>query len=278
MPKIIKQSATKAVSTATTDVLSRIGPMSFEDGLKVNVYGKSSTGKTTFWATFPGPILALICSGGGELRSVNTPELRKKIQTVRIDSSTEIRDVCEMQKSSGKFNTIVLDHASGLQDLVLREILGLEELPPQLSWGLASQQQYGQCTLKMKELLRAIIGLQCNTVIVAQEREFESTADNELVLPYVASALLPSVVSWLNPVCDYVLQTFKRDEVKNIVTKVAGKEVVTTKKTGKVQYCLRLAPHSVYTTKIRVPKGYNLPSELVNPDYTKLMEVINGET
>jgi hypothetical protein len=56
------------------------------------LYGISGTGKTTLWATWPKPILALICSGGtkpGELRSINTPEYRRSISAYVINQRTQ---------------------------------------------------------------------------------------------------------------------------------------------------------------------------------------------
>jgi ABC-type polar amino acid transport system ATPase subunit len=56
--------------------MDRITDLDFEDqGIKMVLYGSSGSGKTTLWATFPKPILAIICSGGfksGELRSVRS--------------------------------------------------------------------------------------------------------------------------------------------------------------------------------------------------------------
>jgi AAA domain len=277
MPVVTKQS-NKATKSKTSTVLSRIRPIEFnDDGLKLNVYGMSGTGKTTFWGTFPKPILAIVCSGGGELRSLDTPEYRKTIKQFVPEDTSELKEIVEYQEQTGGYATVVLDHASGLQDMVMKEILGLEKLPEQASWGMASQQQYGQCAMKVKEYLRAIISLKCNIVIVAQEREFNTdNTDNELLMPYVASALSPSIVGWLNPVCDYIVQTFKRNKVVTTKTKVAGKEIVTTKKTRDVEYCLRVGPDATYTTKFRLPKGYDLPPAIVDPTYDKLIELIQG--
>lgn len=256
-----------------------IKPMDFEDeGLKINVYGRSATGKTTFWSTFPKPILCLKCSGGGELRSINTKENRKVIRQVDITESGLIREVVEHQKEEKTFGTVVLDHASGLNDLVLKEILDLEELPAQKSWGMATQQQYGQASLQMKELIRAVLGLKCNVVIVAQERDFNTDSDAaEHLMPYVASALTPSVVGWLNPAVDYIVRTFIREQTKSVTSAMkSGKSVTMTKATGKYEYCMKTGPDPVYTTKFRRPMGVPLPDVIVNPTYDKLMEIIEG--
>lgn len=279
MPTVTKQSMKKLVKKIDS-VWDRIAPISFgkDDGLKINIYGRSGTGKTTLWATFPKPILAIVCSGGtqpGELRSINTAEYRKTISQVAVRSSNEVSELAERQRGEERYNTVVLDHASGLQDLVLKEILGLDELPPQLSWGLASQQQYGQLAIKMKELLRSLLSLSCNVVIVAQEREFNTESSSDLLMPFVASALTPSVVGWLNPAVDYIVETFIRPKMLVKQVKVAGKTVSQTVRTKEVEYCARTAPHDVFTTKFRMPKGFKVPECIVDPDYDKILSLIN---
>ena len=79
----------------------------FHGGIKMCVYGRSGTGKTTFWGSFPGRILALMCSGSdpsGELRSINTPEHRKKIDAVLIKSPSDMVDAVAYLKDNYGLN------------------------------------------------------------------------------------------------------------------------------------------------------------------------------
>jgi hypothetical protein len=279
LPKV-QQETTK--SKRVTDVLSRIGPIGFKegDGLKVCLYGQSGSGKTTFWATWPKPILAIIVSGGsnpGELRSIDTPDYRKTIQSVTLREPGELSQLTDFLSGDSKFKTVVLDHASGLQDMTLREILGIEKLPEQKSWGMASREQYGQCALKMKEMLRTFLDLDSNVIVVAQERDFNSDTDSDILMPSVAAALSPSVVGWLNPACDYIVNTFKRERRVETSETVGGKTIKRMKKIdGEVDYCLRVGPDPVYTTKFRMPKGSTLPYVITDPTYDKMLKLIRG--
>jgi hypothetical protein len=271
---------------ARPSVLDRIRPIAFDDsdGIRMMVYGRSGTGKTTLWSTFPKPILAIIASGSsqpGELRSVDTPELRKVISTVTLQQSTEIRELVDHLGSGvveDNFATVVLDHATGLQDMVLKEVLGLDEMPVQKSWGLATQQQYGTCILRCKELLSALLSVQANVVLVAQEKDFNTDSEGDLIAPAVGAALTPSLCGWANSVCDYIVNTFLRqhEEVKS--KNVNGKTTQIRVKTRKVEYCLRTGPHPVYCTKFRLPKGNPLPESIVDPDYDKIMTIIRGQS
>ena len=284
MPSIVKQTTKK--TKRPSGLASRVKPLgTFNPYLKINLYGRSGTGKTTLWGTFPGPILALICSSlkdPGELLSLNTPEYRKKIKCVTLETSADIGEVPELVASGG-YKTVVLDHATGLQELLLKEVLGLEEVPQQLSWGIAKQQDWGKVALQAKTRLKQLLDLESNVVIVAQEREFTPGDENDLVVaPYVASALTPSVVGWLNPACNYICETFIRRKVVYTEqrTKVSGKVKVkqVARRTDDVEYCLRTGADDVYTIKFRVPKGSILPKIIVDPTYDKIREVIAGQS
>lgn len=274
-------------TTEAEAILARLQPISFDedDGIQVLLYGRSGTGKTTLWSTFPGPIVAMICSGGmnpGELRSV-APEQREGISNIVLHKSTDMDVIVEAVRTGRvPCSTIVLDHASGLQDLTLKEILGVDQLPAQRRWGDASRQQYGQSTMQCKELLRRMLGLpKCNIVIVAQERSFGDDENADQIAPHVGPGMSPSLAAWLNPAVDYIGNTYIRQKEEVTITKLGtgkdAKELRTrTKLKGQVEYCLRTVPDPVYMTKFRVPKG-RMNEDIVDPDYTKIMALIRGE-
>jgi len=284
MVKVRKQTARRKTKRATkaTRVMTKVSPIGFEkdQGISINIFGRSGSGKTTLWSTFPGKIIVMLASGGrntGELRSIDTAANRKKIDQVVLAESVELVDVCKHVQRKGGYQTVVLEHATGLQELVLKEILGIDEIPAQMSWGIAKREQWGQCTLQMKELLRQLLDLMCNVVVVAQEREFKSDDDEEeaLLLPRVGSALAPSVTGWVNYSCDYVVQTFVRAKRNKKVIKVGKKKVERLVKGAGVEYCVRVGPSEVYMTKFRNPRTDKPMEEvMVDGSYQKIMKLI----
>lgn len=243
------------------------------------MYGKSGSGKTHFWGTFPGPTLALICSGGkrpGELKTLDTPEMRDKIEAYVINDSSVLVEI--IKSASKDFETIVLDHITAFQDLLLKEILGLEEIPVQKSWGMASRETYGEVSLKSREITRALLGFERNVVIIGQERgDHTDRQPGDILLPTVGAAVQPAFGNWLYPAVDYIAQTFIRPKMEEISVEV-GDELQTQLVRGEgVEYCLRTAPHDVYTTKFRLPRGSGkvLPDVIVDPSYDKVMELIS---
>ena len=132
MPRANKQQPTKkkaARRRSTTGPERLIQPIEFDEGVKITMYGRSGTGKTTLWSTFPKPILAIVCSGGknaGELRSISKAD-RRQIDQAQIMSTDDLRELIDYQDGEGKYRTVVLDHATGLQDYALREILRIQD-------------------------------------------------------------------------------------------------------------------------------------------------------
>lgn len=284
-----KQSPKPTVTTSKGgSALSRARVVEFDELLKIMMYGISGTGKTTLWSTFPGETLAIIASGGnqsGELRSIPHAD-RKRIKALSLRSSEEMKEITDELKMipAAKFpyKNIVLDHASGFQDLIMKDILCLDDIPVAKTWGLASQQTYGQITVQAKEYLRALIDLPCNVIIIAQERTFggkEDGIDPMIISPTVGAGVSPSLAVWLNSACDYIVETFKRPKmIKKEHTLAGGKKTTTIVRGTGVDYCLRTAPHDVYTTKFRIPKGNPLPEFIIDPTYEKIIKLIRGAT
>ena len=278
MPVVKKQTRKPIVGKASkaNGVVGRIAPVSYHERKDaINIYGPSGSGKTTLACDWPKPLLLIGAEDG--TRSVYN---LKGVDFVRLEHTTEMPKLIEHIRES-KYETVVLDTATSFQAMTLKEILGLEELPAQKSWGMASRDQYGQSALQTKEVLRQILRLAeenvCHTLILAQERRFESETHADLIAPEVMASLTGSTVGWLNPECDYIMQTFKRQAMEEKDFTI-GKKVTTRKvATEGVEYCLRVGPHPVYLTKFRTPKGRELPDILVDPDYGKITSLMAGE-
>ena len=247
-----------------------------EDGVRMNIYGRGKTGKTRLAATFPKPMLLIGTEKG--TRSVNNV---KGLDFVYIKTSSELDDLVELLKE-GSYKSAALDTAGGLQDMILKEILGLEDMPVQKTWGIAKQQDWGTCGAQTKERLKSLLDLAethaVNVVIIAHERTFSDENNSDLIMPTVGAALTPSVTNWLNGACDYICQTFIREgEVKRQV-KIGAKVITKVEKKG-TEFCLRVGPHSVYMTGFRLPPGsIALPSEIVDPNFEKVHALMQGKT
>lgn len=288
MPKAVVQRPQKQVSpehgkpakTAKkgASVVDRIAPISMpETGIKLSLYGRSGTGKTTLACTFPKPLLLI--------RPEQLEDGRRSVYNVKgvfeagVRKGDEVVDLVNFVKDTtegARYKTVVFDNLTALQDLVLAEVLGKDVLPAQLSFGVAAREQWATTALMTKEILRSLLSLDTHVVVIAQEKSLEQEETSDLLMPSVVSALMPSVVGYLNPAVDYIGQTFLRKEKTKTKTVIAGKEKEVERETGRIEYCLRIGPHPVFTTKFRAPKGVTLPEVIVDPDYAKIDSLIQA--
>jgi hypothetical protein len=257
--------------------LGRIAPIQLRDGIKLNVYGRTKTGKTRFACTFAKRLLLVGTEDG--TKSVSNV---KDIDFVRLKASTELDDITDMLRG-GKYKTVVLDTAGGLQDLILKEILGLADVPVQKSWGMAQQKDWQVCGAQFKERMNRLLALaddpelNLNAIVIAHERNFNDENTSDVMMPSVGSALTPTAAAWLNGACDYICQAFIRPQEVLQSVKIGGKETQQKRSTGKAEYCLRIGPHPVYMTGFRLPIGVELPDVIVDPSYSKIEKLIRGK-
>lgn len=277
MPSISKEKPNKSTSSKvgksvklTGTILDKIVPVGeVERYFKLALYGRSGSGKTRFACSFPKPLLIIGAEDG-------TLSVRgdKGVEFFPLEKSEEL---VTLQTVYSNYATIVLDTATMLQDLILKEILGLEEIPVQKSWGMAKRDEYSQCGIKTKEFLRRMLEAKCHTVIISQEKEYdvkESLPD--LIVPYVGSALQPSTANWLHPSCDFVLQNFVRGRVERKEIKIGKTVQESFETTDEPEYCLRTTPHPVYLSKVRTPRGKEIRDVIVDPTFEKFEELVHG--
>jgi len=264
-------------------VLDRIEDFSVTvKGIKMCLSGRGKVGKTRLACTFPTPLLLIGTEDGR--KSVAKVQGAK---FVRIYKSEELDPLISALKEGELADTatVVLDTGGGLQDIITKEVLNLDEIPVQRSWGMADRQTWGIIGAQCKERFRSLLDLadthDLNVVIIAHERNFKDDenqgAGSDMLMPVVGAALSPSVSNWLNGACDYVCQAFIRPQKVTKKVTVAGKEQVKEFSTGKNEYCLRVDSHPVYYTGFRVPHGVVLPDAIVDPHYDKLARLISGE-
>jgi hypothetical protein len=225
-------------------------------------------------SSFPKPLLLL----GTEDGTASVKRI-KGVDFVKIERSEDLDELRPVIRE--KYKSCVLDTGGGLQDIVMKEVLGLEDMPIEKSWGLAGRNDWGTIGVQTKTRLKELLDLAeldgVNVVIIAHERSFDDDmADTGVIFPTVGSALSPSVTNWLNGACEYVCQTFIREQ-KEEKTRSRGK-ISIKKKTGKAEYCLRVGPHSIFMTGFRLEDLTKvLPDCIVNPSYAKVKNLIEGE-
>lgn len=273
-----KLGATKPASEPKSlegDIASRIVDVEdLEDHVKMVLYGRSGTGKTTFAGSFPMPGLLIDCNdrGTGSVRGV------KGLKVLPARTLADVKQAYWLLES-GKhnFKTVILDTVSMLQDFAIREVLADNRREVEDGdlggWGTMRKQDWGDVSSIMKAQLINFRELPMNVVFIAQDRTSREDGSDEDggISPEVGPRVMPSVASTMNAAVDWIGNTFVKEKV--ITTKVGVKK----KERREIQYCMRIGPHSSYITKVRKPKAVEVPRYVVDPTYDKLIELVKGE-
>lgn len=233
----------------------------------VLLYGKSGRGKTKTAATFPSPILFIDINNEKGLKTVKRV---KGLKFARVKTWEDFEDLYwHLRDDNPDYKTVVLDQITGLQDLCMKNVrqhFRMDDDEP-----FQGFKKWGKLSGDMKTWLgnyRELSDLY-NVVFIAHERAFDEGGESEDMDPSVSARVLPSIGDFVAGACDIIGQSFIRNRKEK-------------NKKGKIesvpQYCLRVGPHPIYTTKIRRPaEAGPLPEFVVDPSYQKLVAIEAGE-
>lgn len=262
------------------DLMDRITPVAELQTPEIVVaYGRSGTGKTTFAATFPKPILILDAKEDGTDSIMDEED----IHVLQVDKWEDIELVFWGLKlgkivspdSGEPFKTVVWDTITHISDLAVLEVKARDGKDPEASM---SQRLWGDLSGLMKQWIGNYKALAkeagVNVVFLAQERvENAGDGDDEDELeesqldPEVGPQVTPAVQKELCASAKIIIYTF----IKEVITRKKGKIV------RKNEYYARVGPHPYYITKVRKPKKVKAPDSIKDPSYEKLMQIKRGE-
>lgn len=246
-----------------------------ERGRSWAFYGRSGSGKTTLSSTFPTPILLL------DIKDQGTDSIAdvKGIDVKDVDDFDDIDEIYWfLKKGAGKkkYKTVVFDTITQLQNLAILKVNPKADTKKLGDWGSMTMRQWGDVGAIMKEVITNFRDLGIEVVFLAQEKTINADEDDDdenALIPEVGPQASKGVASHLNACVSIIGHTFIRmkettkEDKKG--KKVKGKPVA--------QYCLRIGPNPIYTTKIRKPKDVTPPAFIVDPTYEDILDVITGE-
>ena len=236
-------------------------------------YGRAGTGKTTLSGTFPKPMLFMDIKDQGT-ESISDVE---GIDVLEVGTWDDFETAYWwLVKNPGKYKSLVLDTITQLQQVAIEKVLIDNEKDPSRAgdWGVMTKREWGQVASIMKMWitnLRDLPGIE--VIFLAQDRLTETEVDDpEAQLnPEIGPRLSPSIAAHIGAEVSVVGCTFIRRKIT--IKRVNGKK----KEVARTQYCLRLAPDPVYTTKARKPKKIKLIQVMVNPTYEKITATLEGK-
>lgn len=260
----------KTVSKSTTSILSKARSVSeLELVITCLLYGRSGSGKTTVAGTFPKPLLILDI---GERGTDSLAEL-DDVDVLTLKDWGELEEVYWALKDGTKYKTVVIDAVHSMQGLAIQEA---RDLAGKKDKDMTSQRDMGQATGLMNQWnynFRDLRDDGINVVFLAHDRLREVDTDEgvESITPEVGPNVMPNVGKTLMGAVNIIGYTYVRESV-------VGKKIPGKKAEKKTEYCLLLGANAVYNTKVRSPKENVTPEFIVDPDYDKLVAVIQGKT
>lgn len=259
VPKVTKE-VSKSKPVESDDPWDRIVSVKEyiqDTGIKIGIYGESGSGKSSAVLSFPRPILYIVPSSTEEVKAFDKEE---DVKVVGIDDPDDLLKLINRQQKEKYFKTVALDHATEFQRLIIKKVADVDELPNKLSFGVLSGDQWQEVNGLTIENLDRFLDLSCNVCVLAQERGDNMESDSEIIMPSVSYGLTKGVASWLGPRICNTIQTFVQMGKREVIKKVAGKEVKTSVK--EPEYHIRTRKHPVYYCKLRLPKGTVVPHSI----------------
>ncbi len=115
---------------------------------------------------------------------------------------------------------------------------------------------------------RDLVDKGIHVVFLAHDRTSAGSDEEaeDQIDPSVGARVMPSVASFLNGAVKIIGNTFIREQYK----------IENKRKVRSVQYAMRIGPHSYYVTKTRTPVGIQSPATIDDPNYEKMIRVLEG--
>lgn len=294
MPNIVRQQPRPVTRRQPSpsrngSLLSQAVPVSqiTDDFIHMVLYGQNRVGKTTLACQWPKPLL-LVAMEPNKTGGAQSVKKVPGVTYLRIDSSADAILLAEELRSDSTYKSIVIDGATSLQDIILKELLNLPKVPEMLSWGMVSEDQYRQRSEKCREVLRCYTNLEKHLIIIAKEKDHNKQIGerrNKLVPSasieaFFAADLGSATVGWLHDCCDYIgrLSVDKETKTRTVKSKVGPKEIVRTEtyETGHSIRRLRTMLHPNYAAGFRSSSPEKVPEFIDNPTFEKIKKVIDG--
>ncbi len=291
-------------------LLSRATPVSEvkEDWVKMVLYGRNGVGKTTLASKFPKPLLIISyepSTTGGVTSVKREPGVFWLNMDEQATAGANVSDLtvglaAEIVKAD-YYKSVVVDHVTAFEELLLREIMGWTSTPVSSSiWRGVGKVNYQMRGERSRDCLGPLTRLHCNTIFIGKEKDHNPQKGDESVFmrsklikgPHTESfysvAMGGSNADWLQDACGYICQLYQDNEVEVIEgteLKTDSGAIIKTDtryvETGRQVRRLRTQYHTNYAARFRSECPENIPewieASTADEMYERFMRAVRGE-
>ena len=305
MPSIQRQAPPKVVASFPNgSILAGAIPVTSlrEERVKVCIYGRNRSGKTTLASQFPKPLLFVSCEPahcGGVQSIANVKDVTLlHVEPVlergsKMSGREKVESIGKELASTNHYKTVVLKTATSLQDLIFEEMK--VEFPSIPTSGRGSKDTYQMRASRLHEAMRPYLDLKhVHVVMLAQEKDHNPPImeggfpDLKAKLlqtmqqgSFMAPALGAANTQWLQDACGYVIQIYEDEVTQEMAIPQIGHDgkpmppLVQRVGTGKRARHLRLLYHPNFAAGGKWQYNRDMPEFVTAPDPSGLYNLLS---
>lgn len=221
-------------------------------------YGEPGSGKTTFINTLPGKVLVIDTDRG--LASV-APDDRFAVAECHTWD-----DVVEAMNFAKGFDSIAVDHFTGVQELLYKHIM------EKASSKKMTLPMYGEASTILKGLVDELVAISYagkNVYVICQQK---SVNLEDVVDENIPASIIPNL---MESVGKYLTASSR---VIGHTERVLKSKVVKGVKKSKDFYQVRLSGNPAYNLKVTRKPGLSIPETVTNPTWETIVGYTDGTT
>lgn len=223
------------------------------------LWGKSGSGKTHFISTLPKPLLYIQIGDDGS----NTIANVEGIKAIRANTIDRLKKIGEELKNDKTYKSVAVDTFSMITNVWV-DINATQKNKKM------TLQMWGDLKIETEELIKIYHEVAATHVVALSCHEANDTIegmDDEVIPDFGPSTSKGSRI-YLQGMANYGVHFTK------IKKTVADKETGEEKEV--VKYAAHIGANPYYWTKFQIDDSIKVPSVMINPSYTKIINLISG--
>ena len=223
------------------------------------LWGKSGSGKTHFIGTLPKPLLYIQSGDDGSNTIANTDG----IKAIRAHSIDRLKQIGEELKKDKTYKSVAVDTFSMITNVWV-DVNSVQKKKKM------TMQMWGDLKIETEELIKIFHEVAENHIVALSCHEVNDTIegmDDEVIPDFGPSTTKGSRI-YLQGMANYGVHFTKVN--KTVTDKATGEEKEV------VKYAAHLGPNPYYWTKLQIDDSIKVPEIMINPSYTKIVNIIKG--